>query len=193
VLPSEITTDLNLLRRIATRDESAIGELYDRHSRLVFGVITRILRSPSDAEEVLQETFVRVWARADTYDSRLGSPIAWLIRIARNRSIDRLRARRARADVDAVATPSLTKNGRLHEQNTVETPERLLQGAATAVTVRCALATLPDAQRTLIEAAFFEGDTHHELAVRFGVPLGTVKTRIRSGLMTLRGRLEHAL
>lgn len=158
----------------------------------MFGVIVRILRSPSDAEEVLQEAFVRVWARAETYDSALGLPVTWLIRIARNRAIDRLRARQAQADVDAV--PDGEKSGRRRHQGeltTSVTPEELMQGAATAVVVRCALATLPDVQRTLIEAAFFEGHTHHELSARFGVPLGTVKTRIRSGLMALRGRLEH--
>ena len=191
VLPSDTATDLSLLQRIAARDESAVGALYDRHSRLAFSVIQRILRSSSDAEEVLQETFVRVWARADTYDSRLGSPVAWLARIARNRAIDRLRARKARGDVDAPLAVRLESD--LTRAYGPETPEALLQGASTAATVRCALATLPDAQRELIEAAFFEGDTHCELAARFGVPLGTVKTRIRTGLMTLRGRLEHTL
>lgn len=91
--------DLGLLRRIAVRDEGALAELYDRHSRLAYSVIMRILRSPSDAEDVLLETFVRVWSRADTYDSRLGSPAAWLTRTARNRAIDRLRARRVRGDI----------------------------------------------------------------------------------------------
>ena len=91
--------DLGLLRRIAVRDETALAELYDRHSRLAYSVIMRILRSSSDAEDVLQETFVRVWSRAETYDSLLGSPAAWVVRIARNRAIDRLRATRVRATV----------------------------------------------------------------------------------------------
>ena len=91
--------DLGLLKRITTRDETALAALYDRHSRLAYAVIMRILGSPLDAEDVLQETFVRVWSRADTYDAVLGSPATWLTRIARNRAIDRLRARRVRANV----------------------------------------------------------------------------------------------
>ena len=78
--------DLSLLQRIATRDDAALAELYDRHHRLAFAIIQRIVQSPSDAEEVLQETFVRVWSRAETYDARLGSPAAWIVRIARNRA-----------------------------------------------------------------------------------------------------------
>src|SRR5262245_32530065 len=96
---SSSEVDLALLQRIATRDEAALAELYDRHSRLAYSVIIRILGSPSDAEEVLQETFVRVWSSADAYDAMLGSPATWLTRIARNRAIDRLRARRVRGTV----------------------------------------------------------------------------------------------
>jgi RNA polymerase sigma-70 factor (ECF subfamily) len=165
--------DLALLQRIAARDDAAMAELYDRHHRLAYAIVRRIVQSPSDAEEVLQEAFVRVWSRADTFDARLGSPAAWLVRIARNRAIDRLRARQARAGVSA---PVPVSEG--------ESPERDLA-------VRGAVAALPAAQRALIEAAFFEGYTHQELSARFGVPLGTVKTRIRSGLVSLRVRLEQ--
>jgi RNA polymerase sigma-70 factor (ECF subfamily) len=167
------TDDLSLLRRIAARDDAAMAELYDKHHRIAYAIVRRIVQSPPDAEEVLQETFVRVWSRADTFDARLGSPAAWLVRIARNRAIDRLRARQARAGLNAPlpVAPS-------------EVPERDLA-------IRGAVATLPAAQRSLIEAAFFEGYTHSELSARFGVPLGTVKTRIRNGLVNLRVRLEQ--
>jgi len=192
VLSPDTDIDLSLLQRIVARDETAIAELYDRHSRLAFSVIRRILRRPADAEDVLQETFVRVWARADTYDARLGSPATWLTRIARNRAIDRLRAQRARADVDAsLAVDSDTD--RTRELDLRETQGVPMEDAAAAVTIRDAVSHLPEAQRVLIEAAFFEGYTHQELAMRFGVPLGTVKTRIRSGLTALRGRLEQAV
>jgi RNA polymerase sigma-70 factor, ECF subfamily len=167
------TDDLTLLQRIAVRDDAAMAELYDRHHRLAYAIVRRIVQSPSDAEEVLQEAFVRVWSRADTFDPRLGSPAAWLVRIARNRAIDRLRARQARAGNSGPAPVSESGS-----------PERDLA-------VRGAVATLPAAQRALIEAAFFEGYTHQELSARFGVPLGTVKTRIRSGLVNLRERLEQ--
>jgi len=182
--------DLSLLQRIATRDDAALAELYDRHHRLAFAIIQRIVQSPSDAEEVLQETFVRVWSRAETYDARLGSPAAWIVRIARNRAIDRVRARQARADVNA-AVPAVDDAAAARELPSRDTPESVLHSTYAARAVRGAVAALPAAQRTLIEAAFFEGYTHQELAARFGVPLGTVKTRIRNGLLSLRGRLEQ--
>src|SRR5262245_21305116 len=125
---SRSQVDLNLLLRIAARDEAALAEFYDRHSCLVYSVIMRILRSPSDAEDVLQETFVRVWWRADSYDALLGSPAAWLTRIARNRAIDRLRARRARAGI-AVPAPVYAAGGTAHsiEPVTCDTPETALE------------------------------------------------------------------
>jgi RNA polymerase sigma-70 factor, ECF subfamily len=189
---SSSEVDIGLLQRIATRDEAALAELYDRHSRLAYTVIMRILGSSSDADEVLQETFVRVWSRADTYDALLGSPATWLIRIARNRAIDRLRARRVRGNVAIEpAVHAADDAPRMGEPVTRDTPETLLESRTTAGAVRTALATLTPAQRVLIEAAFFEGYTHSELATRFGVPLGTVKTRIRTGLATMRGHLEQ--
>jgi RNA polymerase sigma-70 factor (ECF subfamily) len=88
-------TDLGLLQRIVARDTAALADLYDRHSRVLFGLILRILRDRAEAEEVLQEVFVRVWTRAELYDLRLGGPKTWLVRLARNRAIDRLRAQRS--------------------------------------------------------------------------------------------------
>jgi RNA polymerase sigma-70 factor (ECF subfamily) len=182
--------DLTLIRRIVGRDETAVAELYDRHSRAVYSVIMRVLRSPSDAEDVLQEVFVRVWTRADTYDSRLGSPVAWLLRIARNRAIDRLRSKRSRGDLDT-PTADAEQLDTVAVAGPATDPSMFAEGAATADAVGSALASLPGPQRVLIEAAFFDGYTHQELAARFGVPLGTVKTRIRTGLAAMRGRLEH--
>ena len=191
---SSTEVDLDLLRRIAGRDETALADLYDRHSRLAYSVIMRILRSSSDAEDVLQETFVSVWSRAETYDARLGSPAAWLTRIARNRAIDRLRAKRVRSDISVEPGAGPDREAvRLPEPETRETPDVILQANATAAALRAAMAALPAAQRDLIDAAFFEGYTHHELSTRFGVPLGTVKTRIRTGLTAMRGRLEQVV
>lgn len=182
--------DRQLLERIARQDAVALAELYDRYSRLAFSLILRVLRSRSDAEDVLQEVFVRVWRKADTYDERLGGPSAWLLRIARNRAIDRLRAWRARGEP---ATP-LGDPGEYSDPPqavTRDTPETLAHTAAAAASVRVALQALPQGQRELIEAAFFEGYTHQELASRFGLPLGTVKTRIRTGLLAMQHGLEH--
>ena len=190
--------DVRLIERIAAREEAALAELYDRHSRSAYSIILRVLGSPSDAEEVLQETFVRVWSRAETYDPLLGSPGAWLTRIARNRAIDRLRARRARGDISSlqvqpVAHADLDSAQDPQNLRSRETPQTVLEGRATAGAVQTALPTLAPMQRALIEAAYFEGYTHRELADRFGVPLGTVKTRIRTGLAAMRGRLEQAV
>jgi len=194
VAPTSTASDLDLLQRVAARDDGALASLYDRHSRLAYSVILRILRSAADAEDVLQETFVRVWARADTYDARLGSPAAWLIRIARNRAIDRLRAKRVRSDISV--EPGAGHDGEaapVPEPHTHETPEIVLQETVTARALRAAMADLPAAQRELIQAAFFDGYTHGELSTKFGVPLGTVKTRIRTGLTAMRGRLEQVV
>src|SRR5262245_30738116 len=190
---SSSEVDVGLLQRITTRDDVALGEFYDRHSRLAYSVIMRILGSPADAEDVLQETFLRVWSRAETYNPLLGAPATWLVRIARNRAIDRLRARRVRANVagEPAVNAGDEDSPRAEELVTRDTPQTGLEGRTAAGAVRSALAALPSEQRVLVEAAFFEGYTHSELATRFGVPLGTVKTRIRAALTALRGRLEQ--
>jgi RNA polymerase sigma-70 factor (ECF subfamily) len=194
VASSTSDADIGLLKRIAVRDETALAALYDRHSRLAFSVICRILRNASDAEDVLQETFVRVWSRAESYDPRLGSPAAWLMRIARNRAIDRLRAMTVREDISVDSGATVDDDApRRREPATSETPEAVMEEHVTAHAVRAAMADLSASQRELIEAAFFDGYTHGELSTRFGLPLGTVKTRIRAGLTALRGRLEHAV
>jgi RNA polymerase sigma-70 factor (ECF subfamily) len=175
--------DLALLNRVIARDESAIGELYDRHSRLLYGLILRILRDRSEAEEVLQEVFLQVWTRAETYKAELGAPAAWLVRIARNRSIDRFRANSVRTrTVEATPQPP-----------PVETPEARAAMSEQQRAVARALEALPPEQRQLIEEAYFCGLTQSELAERFGLPLGTVKTRVRTGLMTLRRELQKTL
>jgi RNA polymerase sigma-70 factor (ECF subfamily) len=148
--------DIALIERIVARDQLAIGDLYDRHHRLLFGLILRIIGDRSEAEEILQEVFVLVWTRAETYNVSLGPPVAWLVRIARNRAIDRRRS------------------------NTV----RL------RAVVR-ALESLPREQHQLIEQAYFLGLTQTELAERFKLPLGTVKTRIRTGMLALREQLSQ--
>ena len=176
----ESRSDMALLDRVIARDASAIGDLYDRHSRLLFGLIVRIVRDRSEAEEVLQEVFVQVWTRAGTYNEALGVPVAWLVRIARNRAIDRLRANTVRART-AEATPPPAP---------VESPETHAAMTEQRRTVARALDTLPPEQRQLIEDAYFLGLTQSELAERFSLPLGTVKTRIRTGMLSLRRELQ---
>jgi RNA polymerase sigma-70 factor (ECF subfamily) len=174
--------DIALIERIAARDESAVSALYDRHSRLLFGLILRIVRDRSEAEEVLQEVFLSVWTKVNSYDRALGSPAGWLVRIARNRGIDRLRTNAVRTrTVEAV-----------EDTRTPENPESSAVRSQLCARVRAALAGLPGDQRELIEHAYFTGLSHSELAARFGLPLGTVKTRVRTGMMVLRQRLTDS-
>jgi RNA polymerase sigma-70 factor (ECF subfamily) len=174
-------TDISLLDRIVARDEQAVAELYDRHHRLLFGLILRILRDRSDAEEVLQEVFVLVWTRAETYNVALGSPAAWLVRIARNRGIDRLRANNVRVRAVELAP----------QPAPADSPETRAALSEQQRAVAGALESLPPDQRLLIEQAYFLGLTQSELAERFKLPLGTVKTRIRTGMMLLREKLSE--
>jgi len=177
----DAAADIALLERIVARDEAAVGALYDRHSRLLFGLILRIIRDRSEAEEILQEVFVLVWTRSETYNVSLGPPAAWLVRIARNRAIDRLRANNVR--LRAVASAP--------EPSPVETPESRASLSEQQRAVARALDSLPADQRVLIEQAYFLGLTQSELADRFNLPLGTVKTRIRTGMLALREHLSQ--
>jgi RNA polymerase sigma-70 factor (ECF subfamily) len=177
------TQDVSLLDRVVARDAEALGELYDRHSRLMFGLILRILRNRDEAEEVLQDVFVQVWNRAESYKAELGAPLQWLVRVARNRAIDRLRANSVRlrtAELTPLPSP-------------VQGPEdRAAQSEQQRVIAR-ALEALRAEERQLLEHAYFLGLTQSELAERFNLPLGTVKTRIRTALSTLRRALQQTM
>lgn len=175
--------DVTLLDRIARRDATAVAELYDQQSRLLFGLILRILKDRGEAEEVLQEVFVSVWTRAESYNVTLGSVVGWLVRIARNRAIDRLRSRNVR-DRAVESYPAPVAD---------DSPEAGAVRGEQQRTVARALNTLPADQRALIEDAYFLGLTHAELSERFQLPLGTVKTRIRAGMMALRQQLQEAV
>jgi RNA polymerase sigma-70 factor (ECF subfamily) len=175
--------DIERLKRVAARDQTALAELYDAHSRRLFGLILRMLKNRSEAEDVLQEVFVQVWTRATTYNIGLGSPAAWFVGIARNRAIDRLRANAVRART-AESVP---------EPQPMETPEWQAAAGQRQRDVQRALSALPSEQRELIEQAFFLGFTYSELAERFSLPLGTVKTRIRTGMLSLRENIGAGL
>jgi RNA polymerase sigma-70 factor (ECF subfamily) len=177
----EARQDVYLLNLIAAREAEAIGELYDRHSRLLFGLIMRILRNRGEAEEILQDVFFQVWKRAETYKPELGTPVQWLVRVARNRAIDRLRANGVRTrTLEAAPSPAA-----------VESPEAHVELSEQQRTLARAMDGLRTQERQLIEHAYFLGLTQSELAERFNLPLGTVKTRIRTALSTLRRELQH--
>jgi len=181
--PSDVAVDRDRLARLAQRDAAALSELYDAHSRLLFGVICRIVGDRTEAEEVLQDAFVQAWTRANTYNAGLGSPVGWLVGIVRHRAIDRLRA-------NAVRTRTLDA---LDEPRPGPTPERTVAISQRQREVRRALDVLAADQRELIEQAYFLGLTQSELAERHHLPLGTVKTRMRTGLQALRRQLDARL
>jgi RNA polymerase sigma-70 factor, ECF subfamily len=181
--PDQRLADTALLERITASDQHALAELYDRHSRLLFTLILRIVRDRAEAEEILQELFLAVWRKAASYNATLGSPVGWLVGLARNRAIDHLRTSGVRArTLESVEPPPGDVN-----------PEEAASRNQERGRVRSALDTLPDEQRTLIEQAYFRGMSHSELAEAFALPLGTVKTRVRAGMQALRRQLGLAV
>jgi len=180
---AEAEIDLRLLERLAASDLKAAGELYDRYASVVLGLARRILRNDEDAEDVVQEVFSQAWRTAARFDAGRGSVAAWLIMIARSRAIDRLRSRAGRPEHASDHDPDLMPSQMPGPSDQLLRNER-------ADHVREALFALPGPQRTALELAYFEGLSQSEIARRLAEPLGTVKTRIRSALMTLRGRLE---
>ena len=171
-----------LIRQTANQDREAFSQLYDRFSSLVYTLAMRMLRVPSDAEDLLQEVFVQVWHQANRYSEERGSPEAWIINIARSRAIDKLRARR-RMEKSFVLTddPARAESTDNVESSAAESEAKL--------TMNSALANLPEAQRRVLALAYFEGLSQSEIADRLKEPLGTVKTRMRSGIHRLRDLL----
>jgi RNA polymerase sigma-70 factor, ECF subfamily len=170
----------DLVERIARGDRDAFALFYDRHAGLVLGLARRILRNDAAADEVLQEVFWQVWQDAGQYDSRRGSPEAWLVMRARTRAIDRLRSMRRR---ERTFVAPLDEGLARSDAAGAESPATLAEDRGL---VHGALGQLPAAQRRVIELAFFEGLTQTEIAAHLGEPLGTVKTRARMGLERLR-------
>jgi RNA polymerase sigma-70 factor, ECF subfamily len=175
-------TDAELLSAMAEGDAQALGALYDRYAAILLGLILRILHGRSEAEDVLQETFLQAWQRAGDYDPSRGRPFLWLSLLARSRALDRARAvgARARAGERAAHEPRAT---------TALDASAAVGGAEEAVRVRDALASLPDSEREALSLAYFEGLSQSEIAARTGTPLGTVKTHTRTGLRKLRDLL----
>lgn len=176
-------TDVELLEAVARKDETAIAELYDRYRVILFGLLIRILTSREEAEDVLQEVFLQVWRRAGDFDEKRGRPFTWLVTLARSRGIDRLRslAAKERVALAGAREPS--------EQVSDAVADAFASEQRTLVTT--ALAQLPEEQKRPLTLAYFEGLTQSEIAAKLGAPLGTVKTRMRTGLMKLREVLSN--
>ncbi len=175
-----------LIGRMSNGDQSALAEFYDQSSRMVFGMVMRVVNDRSAAEEVTLDAFHQVWRQARNFDPDRGRPSSWLITIARNRAIDRLRSTRWNRQEQ---TPLQEVMPFLAE---TDTPEHSASAYEQQKLVRTALAQLNADQRQLIEIAFFSGLTHQQISATLNLPLGTVKTRIRAGMMKLRELLCEA-
>ncbi|HLW52850.1 MAG TPA: sigma-70 family RNA polymerase sigma factor [Candidatus Angelobacter sp.] len=169
-----VADDSALIARLRIRDQSAMSDLYDRYSSVVYGVALRVLGDTMAAEDVLQEVFLQLWRNPHAFDPGRGRLAPWLAVIARNRAIDLLRKRPPEEEID---------------EQPIATGINLEDAAAQRMAiekVRAVLAGLPPEQRRTLEMAFFEGMTHTEIAAKTGDPLGTVKTRIRAALLAVR-------
>ena len=169
--------DTRLVRELRSGNEQAMGQLYELYSSLVYSVALRVLGDSAGAEDALQDVFMQLWRNPDAFDSNRGNLPAWLSVIARNRAIDLLRKRRPEADWSDVIVSidsNLTNEAERH---------RAMEK------IRDVLNAMPAPQRSALEMAFFEGLTHQEISKKIGDPLGTVKTRIRTGLLALRQAL----
>jgi len=167
-----------LLSRVKGNDQQAMTDLFDRYGSMVYSVALRVLNDPGQAEDVMQEIFFQIWRNPDSFVQGRGSMGAWLAVMARNRAIDALRRRKPTESVDDVVLASPTNLASEIERNSLMEK------------VRQVMKDLPSEQQNSVKLAFFEGLTHSEIAARTGDPLGTVKTRIRSALMSLRKAIE---
>lgn len=187
LMPSEssgVSPDAALVHRLLQRDVRAFEQLYDRHSRLVYGLVLRILQQASTAEEVVQDVFLQLWRNASQFDTARGAFVPWLLTLARNRALDHLRLKGERQ--------------RRREDQTEELPpvvsspdfESTIDQQRRAARVRELMAALQPQQKRALELAYFEGLSHSEIAAKLQEPLGTVKSWIRNGLLKLKEGLQ---
>jgi RNA polymerase sigma-70 factor (ECF subfamily) len=183
--PEAKDRDVELLRLIAGGNREAFAEFYDRHSALLFSVASKILNDANEAEDVLQETFLQIWEKARKFDPKLGRASSWAAILVRNKAVDRIRAsqRRSRLAEDAGTAQAIAWDA-------ADTVNESLLGHEKAKAVQSAIVGLPGEQRQAIELAYFSGLTQDEISKKLNTPLGTIKARIRRGLLKLRDQLE---
>jgi RNA polymerase sigma-70 factor (ECF subfamily) len=171
-----------LIQLIGRASPEALGELYDRYSRLVFSLAINAVGDPATAEEITQDVFVRVWQRARQYRADRGKVSTWLTGITRHRAIDQLRRRGSRPEQHSVAWADISPGS----EPAVDGPEQSVARTMEGERVRDAMARLPEEQQQVLALAYFQGLTQSQMAQVLGLPLGTVKTRIRLGMKKLR-------
>jgi RNA polymerase sigma-70 factor (ECF subfamily) len=185
---SDNELEAGLINRIAEGDDSAFTALYKRFSGALYGMAFRMMNDAKEAEDVLQEGFTYIWRKAGTYDPNRSSPFAWAVMITRNKAIDRLRVRQRieKLRERVTAEESFSQN---KDETSADEPTLRERGAI----VRSALLDIPLEQRQALELSFFGGLTHEQIAERLDTPLGTIKARIRRGLLRLRDCLKEGL
>jgi RNA polymerase sigma-70 factor (ECF subfamily) len=177
--------DAQLMARVRGRDPHALRALYDRHSSMVYGLALKILRDATEAEDLAQDVFLALWRQADRFDAERGVFLGWLVSLTRNRAIDRLRSRKTRdAKTDAFEVEAKSDPAPAGAD-----PNEAAYAGELRRAVAAALGGLPEAQRTALELAYFGGLSHSEIAERLETPLGTIKARIRQGMMRMRDAL----
>lgn len=177
-LTDDHLTDRQLMDLLRRRQPDALSRMYDQYSTMVYSVAMRVLRDTAAAEDVMQEVFLKLWQQPETFADHRGSLCGWLAVVTRNRAIDRIRGTRRFENVDDLQLANTVDMGTEADRNMM------------VAKVRVVLEAMPPDQRRTVELAFFEGQTHTEIAALTGQPLGTVKTRIRSALIAIRKALE---
>lgn len=180
--------DVELLQRIASGDRDAFAALYDRFSGPLYGTALRIVREPAEAQDVVHDAFVTLWEKAATFEHERGTAFSWAVTLVRNRAIDRVRMRRRRAELLAESAPG---DLGLDEDRGASSGSEAAATSDDARVLRDAVATLPAEQKRALELAYFSGLTQEEIAQKLREPLGTVKARIRRGLLKLRDSLAR--
>ena len=186
--PAATNLDAELLRRIGAGDRAAFGEFYDRHAPLMFSVACKILNDAGEAEDVLQDACVQIWEKARAFDPNLGKASSWAATLVRNKAIDRIRASQRRSRLAEAAGTEFAI-----ATETDGTANEAIHGFDKAKLIQSAIIGLPAEQRRAIELAYFSGLTQYEISEKLREPLGTVKARIRRGLLKLRDQLEGVL
>ncbi len=181
-LPAEPPGDADLMGAVARGDQDAFATLYDRFADQVFGLIRKVLRDPAQSEEVAQEVFVEVWRTARRYDPDRGAVATWLMTLAHRRAVDRIRSEQA-------ARMREERVGQRERSRVFDSVAEAVETTVEHEQVRRALHQLTDLQREAIELAYYGGNTYREVAELLDAPLGTVKTRMRDGLVRLRDAL----
>ena len=176
----------NLLERIALKDEKSFADLYDRYSRIIFSLALKIVKNREDAEEILQVVFLQIWDKASSFDKEKGNVYSWIITMTRNKAIDKIRSKATRTENQNITlNEQLVYNIKYYGNLTIDA----VTASERADFVKNALSRLSDEHKSVIDLAYFNGLTQTEISEELGIPLGTVKTRMRQAMIKLQNLL----